>query len=198
MNSKPIPSDIDRIVGYKVEDAGGVPLGHLHNYWSDEHGQPLLLGVKTGWIFGKNHVVPIGSATIDDERRRVRIHYAHEVVRRAPAFEQDAEIDDAEQDRIARYFGFNGGLPAHPAPASVLEETMETGTPPATSGPENVTLPLHQEEMRVGKRVIEDGGVRVRKVIRTEIVHQPVEIQREDIVVERIPAKPADDPAKSP
>ncbi len=132
MNAKPIASNIDHIVGYKVEDIGGVPLGHLHNYWSDEHGQPRLLGVKTGWIFGKNHVVPIGSATIDEERRRVRVQYAHDVVRRAPAFEQDAEIDDAEQERIARYFGFNGGLPSAPTSASVREEMMEN--PPQGTG----------------------------------------------------------------
>jgi len=34
---------------------------------------------------------------------------------------------------------------------------------------------------------VENGGVRLRKVVRTETVNQPVELQREEIIVERVP-----------
>jgi uncharacterized protein (TIGR02271 family) len=40
----------------------------------------------------------------------------------------------------------------------------------------------------VGKRQVEVGGVRIRKIIRTEQVQQPVTLQREEVVVERVPA----------
>jgi len=40
----------------------------------------------------------------------------------------------------------------------------------------------------VGKRQVEVGSVRLRKIVRTETVNQPVEIQREEIVIERVPA----------
>jgi uncharacterized protein (TIGR02271 family) len=40
----------------------------------------------------------------------------------------------------------------------------------------------------VGKREVEYGGVRLRKVVRTEVVNQPVELTREEIVIERVPA----------
>ncbi|HEY0945957.1 MAG TPA: YsnF/AvaK domain-containing protein [Opitutaceae bacterium] len=49
-----------------------------------------------------------------------------------------------------------------------------------------VVIPLHRESMNVEKRVVDDGAVRLRKVVRTEEVHQPVELRREMIVVERV------------
>ncbi len=42
--------------------------------------------------------------------------------------------------------------------------------------------------MRVGKREVVAGGVRLRKVVRTETVNQPVELRREELIVERVPA----------
>ena len=41
---------------------------------------------------------------------------------------------------------------------------------------------------KVGKREVEYGGVRLRKVVKTEVVNQPVELTREEIVIERVPA----------
>jgi uncharacterized protein (TIGR02271 family) len=49
-------------------------------------------------------------------------------------------------------------------------------------------MALHEEQIRVGKRQVETGGVRLKKIVRTETVNQPVELQREEIVVERVPA----------
>jgi uncharacterized protein (TIGR02271 family) len=40
----------------------------------------------------------------------------------------------------------------------------------------------------VGKREAEAGQVRLRKVVRTEQVDVPVELRKEDVVVERVPA----------
>jgi uncharacterized protein (TIGR02271 family) len=44
-----------------------------------------------------------------------------------------------------------------------------------------------EEELKVGQRQVEAGGVRLRKIIKTEVVNQPVEVQREEIVIERVP-----------
>jgi uncharacterized protein (TIGR02271 family) len=50
------------------------------------------------------------------------------------------------------------------------------------------TIPLSEERLKVGKREVEAGGVRLRKVIRTETVNQPIELQHEEVEIERIPA----------
>ena len=50
------------------------------------------------------------------------------------------------------------------------------------------TISLSEERLNVGKREVEAGGVRLRKIIKSETVNQPVELKREDIEIERVPA----------
>jgi len=51
-----------------------------------------------------------------------------------------------------------------------------------------VVIPLHGERVQVGTREVENGAVRLRKVVRTETVNQPVTLKREELVVDRLPA----------
>lgn len=51
-----------------------------------------------------------------------------------------------------------------------------------------VRVPLAEERLEVDKRELEAGLVRLRKVVKTEIVHMPVELRREEIIVERVEA----------
>lgn len=53
---------------------------------------------------------------------------------------------------------------------------------------ERVVIPLHEEQVQVGKRTVETGQIRLRKQITTETINQPVEIRKETIVVDREPA----------
>src|SRR3982750_4609803 len=52
----------------------------------------------------------------------------------------------------------------------------------------NVVIPLYQESINVGKREVDAGTVRLRKVVTTETVNQPVQIRRESLVIDREPA----------
>lgn len=58
------------------------------------------------------------------------------------------------------------------------------------------TFPLHGERPHVGKRVVSDGAVRLRKVVRTKIVNVPVEVRYEEIVVEYVPPGELPPPAR--
>jgi uncharacterized protein (TIGR02271 family) len=202
---------LQRVIGFKVEDSAGERVGTIHNLWSDEQGQPVLLGVKTGWIFGKNHVVPVANAELNEARQVVRLPFTEDQIKNAPSFDADAEIEDYDQDRIFTYYGVNlrpnaaSGVNQH----QVTEAAASTATPslqqehmttpasaaPAPAASENMpvvegeqTIRLKEEAVKVGKREVEAGGIRLRKVIRTETVNQPVELKREEIVVERVPA----------
>ncbi len=53
---------------------------------------------------------------------------------------------------------------------------------------EEIRILLHEERLRVGKREVETGQVHVHKVVHTEQVSVPVELRREDVVIERVPA----------
>jgi uncharacterized protein (TIGR02271 family) len=47
---------------------------------------------------------------------------------------------------------------------------------------------LSEEEVRVGKRTVGAGEVKLHKTVTTEQVNVPVELKHEDIVVERVAA----------
>ena len=50
------------------------------------------------------------------------------------------------------------------------------------------SLTLAEEQLRVEKHPVEAGRARLRKVVRTERVSQPVELRREEVTIERVPA----------
>jgi len=49
----------------------------------------------------------------------------------------------------------------------------------------SVEIPTYEEQVIVGTRTVDSGGVRLRKEIVTETVNQPVQVRRETIVVDR-------------
>jgi uncharacterized protein (TIGR02271 family) len=76
---------------------------------------------------------------------------------------------------------------------------IKVGTKPReTTGESTVEVPLSEEEVRVGKRTVGAGEVKLRKTVTTEQVNVPVELKREDIIVERVPAQEVDPTGKEP
>ena len=102
----------------------------------------------------------------------------------APAYDADTEMDEAREWEIRTYYGIlqSKGRPS----ASATESSHQQ-----RATPEQATIKLSEEELKVGKRQVEAGGVRLRKVIRTETINQPIELQREEIVIERVPGEQA-------
>jgi len=50
---------------------------------------------------------------------------------------------------------------------------------------EAVRVPISEEQVKVGKREVEQGSATVRKEVRTETVNTPVDLKREELVIER-------------
>jgi len=48
-----------------------------------------------------------------------------------------------------------------------------------------MVVPLYQESVNVGKREVESGQVRLKKIVKTETVNVPVELRREEVVIDR-------------
>ena len=65
---------------------------------------------------------------------------------------------------------------ASPAPTQTAAATSESGS---------TVVPLYQESIKVGTREVEGGSVRLKKVVTTETVNQPVQIRRERLVIDR-------------
>lgn len=166
-------------IGYSVVDRNDNKVGTLECLWSDESGQPSFLGVRTGWIFGKTHVVPAHSAHVSERSNKIRLPYEEQKVKDAPAYDPDVTLSNENEREIYRYYGLGQ-----------TQTAQRTSTQPQTRdrGETERTIPLAEEELKVGKRQVEAGGVRLRKIIRTETVNQPVQLQREEIEIERVPA----------
>lgn len=176
------------IYDYQVQDRNGRKLGPLTGFWIDTAtSQPEWGSVKTGWIMGKNHLVPLREARIDHARRTIQLPFEERQVRDAPGVPAEADLSAEEEERVYAHYGIARsrrqsptGLPGQGA-----------GTRPGIGGTpqrQSAEIPLHEERVNVGKRTVEEGVVRLRKVIRTEVREIPVELRRERVDIERVPA----------
>jgi len=65
-------------------------------------------------------------------------------------------------------------------------ESQSSASSSATTS--NNVIPLYKESVSVGTRQVDDGTVRLRKVVKTETVNEPVQLRSESVVIERVPA----------
>lgn len=180
---------------YEVQDCAGEKIGKVENVWTDGHEDPGFLGVSTGWLgLGQTHVVPARNAVIDHRAQTIKIPYTEDTIKSSPSYLFSDELTDAEESRLRSHYKMecgNCGTTDHVTGAPVTEfrnpvaadrrSAEETVTAERT-----VEVPLAEEKLHVEKRQVSQGEVRLRKVVRTEIVNQPVELRHEEVVVERV------------
>lgn len=92
-----------------------------------------------------------------------------------PSYAQSSTATSQETSRSSEWQTDQG------ATGSQTQQTTGTGEIQS----ERMVIPLHEEQVQVGKRTVDAGTVRLRKQITTETVNQPVQIRKETIVVER-------------
>jgi uncharacterized protein (TIGR02271 family) len=78
------------------------------------------------------------------------------------------------------------GAATHPYKTEDEVSATAADTPIRQPGGDIVEVPLSEEEVKVGKRTVGAGEVKLHKTVTTEQVNVPVELKREDIVVERV------------
>ncbi len=167
---------LEQMIDYKVVDQNGDSIGTLHSLWSDPTtGAVEFLGVKTGWIFGQNHVVPAEKAELDETQNVVRLPYTSTFVKEAPSMSAEAEISEEEENTIYRYYGLSrGGAPdtsTMPAP----DDTDLDKLPEAPGASSRATASGQDEGSSnfgapAGGTSGDMAGVsRLRKTVRTEM-----------------------------
>jgi uncharacterized protein (TIGR02271 family) len=181
-----------RYIDYTVIDRDDQKVGTVESVWLDSSGDPAYLSIKTGWLgLGRTVVVPAQSANVSQRSRQIRLPYTLEQIKGSPAFDSSANLQTADEDRIGSYYGAH----CFKREGWLEQRQQRQGQTAArdTGGnrKDEARVQLKEEEVKVGKREVEYGGVRLRKVVRTEVVNQPVELKREEIVIERVPAKDA-------
>jgi len=63
--------------------------------------------------------------------------------------------------------------------------TQSYSAQPIQQGQNDLIIPLHEEQVKVGKRTVDAGQVTVRKIVTTQTVSEPVELRKETLVIER-------------
>jgi uncharacterized protein (TIGR02271 family) len=188
----------DELYGYEVIDSDGTKLGSVDGVWVDDASDALeFIGVKTGWLLGKTHLIPAEQAQIHDGQ--IQVPYPQSQIKDAPSFGTDDELSPDDEEQIYTYYGLDRSTAPSPTGLGTGSGTREsdttdttaigyTGTMDATdTDTEQVNVPLSEEQLQVGKREVEAGQARIRKVVRTEPVEEQVELRQEEIDIERVP-----------
>ncbi len=196
----------DQLFGCEVTDSNGNKIGKVDGVWVDDATNDLeFIGVKIGMLMGKTHIIPVtqgqtGSGTIS-------VPYDESKIKDAPSFGADDELSPADEDRIYTYYGVDRSTGQSPTGLPAGEQTggytttdtdtrdYQTTGPDTrdydTSGTGERGMKLSEEQLQVGKRQVESGRVRLRKVVRTEHQEVPVELRREEVTIERVSASGA-------
>jgi uncharacterized protein (TIGR02271 family) len=178
-------SQLEEMLGYNVEDSQGNRIGHVSGLWVNAQNDVEFVGVKTTWLVGKTHVFPADGMDVNHHREIIRAPYSLEAIKNAPAFDPGSELTASEQQQIFSYYqGYR--VPREAPRAKAAGQSRE-----------EARVPLTEEQLKVGKRQVEAGGVRLRKIVRTEPAEETVQLNREEAVIKRVPAEGSRAPAKA-
>lgn len=188
----------DQLFGFDVFDNAGNKIGEVDSVWVDDATNALeFFGVRTG-LFSTNHAVPARDAQVGDGQ--IQVPYGEDQVKGSPQFPADEELSPDDENTIYSYYGLE--RTTAPSPTGLSTDTTATTTDTATTGtatygatgteipsqPTEAALTESEEELAVGKRTVQRGQVRLRKIVRSERQEVPVELRREEIDIERVPA----------
>lgn len=73
------------------------------------------------------------------------------------------------------------------APESMRQDGTQTSRQPSGSKDESMSIPVVEEELKVGKRQVQRGGVRIYQHVTERPVERAVNLREEHVVVERTP-----------
>jgi uncharacterized protein (TIGR02271 family) len=195
MNEKLSMDRIASLRGTSVYDSAGEKIGKVEEiFYDNQTDAPEWIGIGTGGLFGSKRVlVPVEGASVTDDG--VTVRYDKDLVKGSPDIDGD-EISPATEDELYRYYSLQQssrstqtttGDAGRGVDAGLADEGRgvdhQTGLP--NVGEESLTR--SEEELRVGKREVESGRVRLRKWVETEPVSANVELRTESVHVNREP-----------
>ena len=171
---------LSELRGRPVYSADADKIGKVEEIFYDEQtNQPEWIGLGTGFFGTKRVLVPVQGA--DSREDGLYVPYSKEQVKGAPDIDADEISQETEQSLYA-HFGLE-----------YSERRSDTGLPEGgrqgrgRSRDREASVTRSEEELRVGKREVDAGRMRLRKWVETEPVSADVELRRETGRVERQP-----------
>jgi uncharacterized protein (TIGR02271 family) len=180
--------EAQRLTGLTAYTQDGDKLGKIGQvFLDDQTGRPEFVTVSTGLFGTKESFVPIGDATLADDR--LAVPYTKDQVKDAPNVDLDGgHLDEAEEDRLYQHYGLSWSSTS----GTGYGDGVGTGTTYTeghdTSGPTtDQAMTRSEEHLDVGTTEREAGRARLRKYVTTDTETATVPVRKEHAVVEREP-----------
>jgi uncharacterized protein (TIGR02271 family) len=174
-------------------------IGSVEDMLVDDNGQFRYLVINTGiWVLGKKVLLPIGRAKIDENAHRVYAqNLTKEQVEALPQFTNDLILDYDHEEQVRSVYRTETPKPAAvgmDATATTLQDrsTYTYDKEPdlyALTDRDHSTLKLYEERLVASKTRQKAGETIISKHIETEKATASVPIEKERVVIERIPGK---------
>ncbi|HET9647201.1 MAG TPA: PRC and DUF2382 domain-containing protein [Microlunatus sp.] len=194
-------NDVQNLLGRGgiVTDADGSKIGKVGQvYLDNQTGDPQWVTVSTGLFGTSESFVPLTSATTSGND--IQVPFTKDVVHNAPRIDADAEISEAEEAELFRYYDIptadstprttdadkstaNGGNSLRRDRAGDADVVGQDTSGPTTDN----AMTRSEEQLFVGTQNVETGKARLRKYIVTENVTQTVPVSHEEVRIEREP-----------
>jgi uncharacterized protein (TIGR02271 family) len=176
---------MDRLTGLHgtaVYDRNGEKIGKVEEiYYDEQTNQPEWVGIGTGFFGMKRVLVPAQGLTTTDDG--VTVPYDKDMVKDSPDIDSDP-IEPSSEQALHSYYGTT----VHQGGGSARVAT-DAARQPGLENVDEQAVTRSEEELRVGKRSVDAGSVRLRKWVETEPVEANVDLQRETVQVHREPVE---------
>ena len=169
-------------IDYTAMNRQSEKIGTVEVIWDDASGQPVYLGIKQQ-DSDKLLIAPAEKAQINHKQKNVRLSLSSETLKAAPKLEKDADLDEQTRRKVVTFY--SGDRDQQQA-AQAAQARSSSGEPQQQ---DEATIRLMEEQASVDKRIVEAGGVVLRKVVRTETQTDPITLKREELTIEREPGE---------
>jgi uncharacterized protein (TIGR02271 family) len=188
--------NIASLIGGNVTGTDGHKIGTIGQIYVDpDTGRPNWATVVTGLFGTSESFVPLRDAETTPDGD-LQVPYSKDQVKDAPRVDSDAELSDAEEDRLYEYYGLMGSTTEDSTRAGLSGSAEAAGPGSADAGAEGYdtsgpttddAMTRSEEQLRVGTERVEAGRARLRKYVVTDHETVTVPVTREEVRLEREP-----------
>jgi uncharacterized protein (TIGR02271 family) len=185
------------LLGARVTGADGKVVGTVEQVFRDDvDGTPAWARVRAG---KSGRFVPLGSSQVTADG--LSVPFDSQKIMSGPEIDAGQHMSAAQAEELSRYYGLT--VPSQQSRGRMDEESgqqMPAGQQQAGTGQEPVAgqqaagdqagsdwMIRQEEQIQVGKEMLETGRVRLHKYVDVESIEQPVHLYREEFEIERIP-----------
>ncbi len=189
------------LLGARVTGADGKVVGTVEQVFRDDvDGTPAWARVRAGKT---GRFVPLGSSQVTADG--LSVPFDSQKIMSGPDIDAGQHMSAAQAEELSRYYGLtipsqqsrgrmdeeSGQMPAgqQAGTGQQAQTGQQAGTGQQAAGDQAGSdwMIRQEEQIQVGKEMLETGRVRLHKYVDVESIEQPVHLYREEFEIERIP-----------